>query len=221
MNPSFNTQLYNFICIEGNIGAGKTSLATKISEHFNAKLILEQFEDNPFLPKFYKDQEKYAFPLELSFLASRYQQLTEQLAPQDLFKAFTVSDYLIDKSLIFARNTLPEDECNLYARLFNIMMGSLPRPDLLVYLYVSVDRLQGNIRKRGRSYEQEIADNYLDSIQKGYLEHLKLLQNQRILILDTNRLDFMGNEDHYNTVLEAIFKPYTPGIHRVTFPAES
>lgn len=214
MPEQYNTT-YNFICIEGNIGAGKTSLATKIAEQFNAKLILEQFEDNPFLPKFYTDNDKYAFPLELSFLASRYQQLIEQLAPQDLFKTFTISDYLIDKSLIFAKNTLHEDENNLYARLFNIMMSSLPRPDLLVYLYVNIERLQGNIRKRGRSYEQQIADNYLERIQTGYLDHLKVLSNQRILIIDTNNMDFINNQDHYNRILGCIFQPYSPGIHRI------
>ncbi len=212
---------YNFICIEGNIGAGKTSLASKIAEQFNAKLILEQFEDNPFLPKFYNDQDKYAFPLELSFLASRYQQLIDQLAPQDLFKTFTISDYLIDKSLIFAKNTLHEDEYNLYAKLFNIMMGALPRPDLLVYLYVNVERLQGNIRKRGRSYEQQIEDNYLERIQAGYLEHLRLLQNQRILIIDTNNLDFINNEGDYKLVLDCIFSNYTPGIHRIVIEKDS
>ena len=208
---------YNYICIEGNIGAGKTTLATHIATDCNAKLILEQFEDNPFLPKFYQDPNKYAFPLELSFLASRYQQLVEQLSTNDLFKSFTIADYFINKSLIFAKNTLPEDEYNLYARLFNIMMSALPKPDLMVYLYVPINRLQDNIKLRGRSYEQEIKDQYLEKIQAGYLEHLRTIPDARVLIIDTINLDFVKHEAHYQLLVSKIFQEYSPGIHRI-FP---
>ena len=149
---------YNYIAIEGNIGAGKTTLATKIAEQYNGKLILERFEDNPFLAKFYENQDKYAFPLELSFLAERYQQLKRELANQELFTAFTISDYFLNKSLSFARKTLNDDEYQLFITLFNIMNANLPRPDLLVHLFVSTNRLQSNIRKRGREYEQRIPD---------------------------------------------------------------
>ncbi|MBN2237411.1 MAG: deoxynucleoside kinase, partial [Bacteroidales bacterium] len=183
--------IHNFIAIEGTIGAGKTSLATKIAEDYNGKLILEQFDDNPFLPKFYEEADKYAFPLELSFLAERYQQLTSQLTSQDLFKNFTISDYFINKSLIFAQKTLANDLFGLYSKLFQIINASMPTPDLLVYLYLKVDRLQENIRKRGRSYEQSIANEYLESIQQGYFEFIKQQQNMRILILDTNGIDFV------------------------------
>ncbi len=205
---------YNYIAIEGTIGAGKTSLATKIADQYNAKLILEQFEDNSFLPKFYKDPDKYAFPLEMSFMAARFQQLKDQLSAQDLFKTFTISDYFINKSLIFAGKTLQQDELALYAKFFNIINTALPKPDLLVYLYLSVDSLKNNIIKRGRSYEQNIEKEYLGKIQQGYFEYIKQLQNQRVLIIDTNKIDFVGNEEDYQKILSIIDAEYDVGIHR-------
>lgn len=206
--------VYNFIVIEGTIGAGKTSLATRIAEEYNGKLILEQFADNPFLPKFYKDGDKYAFPLELSFLAERYQQLSAQLSSQDLFKNFTISDYLFNKSLIFAQKTLPNDLFGLYGKLFEIINASIPTPDLLVYLYLKVDKLKANIKMRGRDYEQSIAEEYLESIQQGYFEFLKQQQNMRILILDTNNIDFVKNPEDYEKIVHHINQEYSIGIHR-------
>ena len=208
---------YNFIAIEGNIGAGKTSLATKIAEDFNAHLILEQFEENSFLPKFYKEPEKYAFPLEMSFMAARYQQLKDELLSPELFKTFTISDYFIVKSLIFARKNLPEDEFKLYATFFNIIYQQLPKPELLVYLYVETDRLQSNIKKRGRPYEQNIQDDYLNKIQAGYLEFIKQQNDLRILILDTNRLDFVHRPEDYQKILRVMDAEYPLGVHRITF----
>jgi len=208
---------YNFIAIEGNIGAGKTSLATRISEDYNAKLILEQFEDNSFLPKFYKEPDKYAFPLEMSFLASRFQQLKDQLGNQDLFKSFTVSDYFIIKSLIFARKTLGEDEYNLYTRFFNIIYQQLPKPDLLVFLHLETPRLQLNIKSRGRDYEQDIQDEYLNKIQEGYFEFIRQQLDMRILVLDTNSLDFVGNKKDYQKIIDVIESDYPAGVHRITF----
>ncbi|HHN48327.1 MAG TPA: deoxynucleoside kinase [Bacteroidales bacterium] len=208
---------YKYICVEGNIGAGKTSLASKLAGDFNGKLILEQFEDNPFLPKFYKDPAKYAFQLELSFLASRFQQVKDQLAKPDLFRQFVVSDYFINKSLIFARKTLQDDEFALFNRLFHIIISTVPRPELLIYLYVDVNRLQQNIRNRGRSYEQAIEDSYLEKIQAGYLEYLRQLPNTRILLLDTNKLDFVANKNDYQQLIEVINTSYEPGLHRITF----
>lgn len=213
-NPDFQ---YNFIAIEGNIGAGKTSLATRISQQFNAKLILEQFEDNAFLPKFYENPSKYAFPLELSFLASRYQQLKDQLTSQDLFKAFTVADYFIHKSFIFAGKNLDNDEFSLYTRLFNIIEASLPKPDLLVYLYLSVDNLKSNIKKRGRPYEQNIDFDYLEKIQTGYMEFLKQQPAMRTLIVNTNNIDFVNREEDYRQMLNLIAKEYEFGITRLEF----
>ena len=208
---------YNFIAIEGNIGAGKTSLATMIAEQFNARLILEQFEENSFLPKFYKEPEKYAFPLEMSFMAARYQQLKDQLGTLDLFKTFTISDYFIVKSLIFARKNLPADEFKLYTSFFNIIYQQLPKPELLVYLYVDTERLQSNIKMRGRPYEQNIQDDYLNKIQDGYLEFIKQQKDLRILILDTNPLDFVNRPEDYQKILQAIDREYPLGVHRVRF----
>ena len=207
--------IYNYIAVEGNIGAGKTSLATRIAERFNGRLILEEFEENPFLAKFYKDQDKYAFPLELSFLADRYQQLKRELASQELFYDFTISDYFLNKSLIFARKTLKDDEYQLFRTLFNIMNANLPRPDLLVHLYVRTKRLQHNIRHRGREYEQQIADDYLEGIQESYFNYLKQQPNLRVLVLDVNAIDFVAYRKHFDMILEAIDKDYPRGITSV------
>lgn len=206
---------YNYIAIEGNIGAGKTTLAQRMSEEFNARLILERFEDNSFLPKFYEQPDIYAFPLEMSFLADRYQQLKDKLANQELFSTFTISDYFIDKSLIFAKNNLKADEFNLYSRLFQIISAFLPRPDLLIYLYLDIPRVQENIMKRGRDYEKLIQSSYLENIQAGYLNHFRSLTGMRILLIDTNKVDFMENEKDYESFLKVIRADYDIGIHRV------
>jgi deoxyadenosine/deoxycytidine kinase len=206
---------YNYIAIEGNIGAGKTTFACRLSEEYNAKLILERFEDNSFLPKFYKDPDIYAFPLEMSFLADRYQQLKDQLSPRDLFKTFTVSDYFIDKSLIFARNNLKADEFSLYSRLFGIISSSLPKPELILYLYADIPQLLQNIEKRGRDYERSIRDTYLDRIQKGYLNHFRSLHGVRILIVNTGNMDFVENDGDYRKLVGMLERDYSPGIHRI------
>ncbi|MBP6977611.1 MAG: deoxynucleoside kinase [Bacteroidales bacterium] len=206
---------YNYISIEGNIGAGKTSLAQRLSAQFNAKLILEQFEDNPFLPKFYKDPDKYAFPLELSFLASRFQQLKDRLTQQELFTSLTVSDYFIYKSLIFARRTIRDDEMMLFKRLFDLMASFLPRPDLLVYLHVDVEKLMNNIQLRGREYEQEIKESYLRGIQENYFEFFRQHTGQRILIIDTNYIDFVALKEDYDRLVEVISQEYPRTITRI------
>lgn len=207
-NPLRKTQIstYNFIAIEGNIGAGKTTLAHKIAEDFNAKKILERFADNPFLPKFYKDQARYAFPLEMSFLADRYQQISDDLAQLDLFKDFIVADYHIFKSLIFAKVTVTEDEFRLYRKLFDIIYKEIPKPDLYIYLYQNTDRLLQNIRKRGRSYEQEIASDYLEKINQGYFDFIKTHHDLNILVLDVSDRDFVKNQSDYIYILEEIEK---------------
>jgi len=207
---------YQFIVIEGNIGAGKTSLATKMSETYGAKLILERFEDNPFLPKFYKDPGRYAFPVELSFLADRYNQLKEDLQSQDIFSSFTIADYYFMKSLIFAKNTLAPDEFNLYAQLFHIIYESLPKPDLFVYLHQDVDRLLENISRRGRDYEMEITADYLQKIQTGYFEFFRQQPNMRILIIEINGIDFVNHANHYETLLKRMLSgSYKKGMNRV------
>lgn len=208
---------YNYVAIEGNIGSGKTSLSRMISEEFNAKLILERFEDNSFLPKFYKNPEQYAFPLEMSFLADRYQQLKETLSSQELFKSFTIADYFIDKSLIFARQNLKNDEFLLYSRLFDIINASLPKPEIIVFLYTSIDQLQKNISKRGREYELEIKSEYLEKIQRGYFDYFNQQKSRCFLVIDTRDIDFVGSKHDYEKIKSCIFKPYSPGIHRITF----
>lgn len=206
----------NYLVVEGNIGAGKTSLAKKIARDYNANLILERFANNPFLPKFYKDPDRYSFPLELSFLADRYKQLKDDLGNFDLFKSFTIADYYFMKSLIFSRATLPEDEFHLYRQLFYIIYNSLPKPDLFVYLHVSIDKLLMNIKKRGRSYEQQITYPYLEKIQEGYFEFFRQHGEYRFLIIDINRLDFVENSTDYKLITDAIFnQSYLPGINRL------
>lgn len=203
---SIHLEQCNYIAIEGNIGAGKTTLATKMAEDFNAKTVYERFADNPFLPKFYKDQNRYAFPLEMSFLADRYQQISDDLSQFDLFKDFVVADYHIFKSLIFAKVTLAEDEYRLYKTLFDIIYKEMPKPDLYIYLYQNTERLLQNIRKRGRSYEQEIPADYLEKINNGYLDFIKTQQNLNVLVIDVSKLDFVKNQSDYVTILQAIQK---------------
>ena len=206
----------NYLVIEGNIGAGKTTLAKMIAEEYNAKLILEQFADNPFLPKFYNDPDRYSFPLELSFLAERYQQLNRDLTSRDLFKPFNIADYYFMKSLIFAKATLKQDEYNLYRQIFNIIYQSIPKPDLYVYLHVDIKKLLENIFKRGRDYEKGISEEYLKNLQKGYFDFFRQQNDMSFLIIDTNNVDFVDNQDDYKKIKALIFQEkYDPGIHRI------
>ena len=201
---SISLEQFNYVAFEGNIGAGKTTLAMKIAEDFNAKTVLERFADNPFLPKFYKDQHRYAFPLEMSFLADRYQQLSDDLAQFDLFKDFIVADYHIFKSLIFAKITLAEDEYRLYRNLFDIIYREMPKPDLYIYLYQNSERLLQNIKKRGRSYEQKIPAEYLDKINNGYLDYIKSQTELNVLTIDVSNRDFVKNQEDYLYILDQI-----------------
>lgn len=204
IRPISLVEKYNYIAIEGNIGSGKTSLAKRIGDDYNAKLVLERFADNPFLPKFYADEERYAFPLEMSFLADRYHQLTDDLAQFDLFKNFIVSDYFIFKSLIFAQITLPKEEYSLYRKMFDIMYKEIAKPDVYVFLYQNTDRLIDNIKKRGRDYEQNIKAGYLEKIHKGYLSFIKSREELNTLIIDVSELDFVNNENDYRIILRQI-----------------
>ena len=206
-------QKYDYIVIEGNIGSGKTSLATRIAEDTGSRLILEEFADNPFLPDFYSNPTRYAFPLELSFLAERYHQLKEKFSQPDLFSPFTVSDYLFTKSLIFARINLREDEYELYRKLFNIINPMLPKPGLLVYLYNETANLLQNIEKRGRSYEQQITGEYLSRVHGSYMNYFRQMADQKILIISTANSDFVNNKNHYNKIVDYIGRDYKNGIH--------
>jgi deoxyguanosine kinase len=207
---------YNYVVIEGNIGAGKTTLAKRIAEQFNANLILEHFADNPFLPKFYENPDKYSFPLELSFLAGRYRQLKEEVTPGDLFKSFTVADYYFMKSLVFAASTLKGDEYNLYRQIFYIIYGSLPKPDIYVYLHLNPDKLLYNIERRGRPYEKSITREYLQKIQESYFSFFKQNPENKYLVIDINDIDFVTDENHYNKLIETVFSgDYPVGLNKV------
>ncbi|WP_243697429.1 deoxynucleoside kinase [Flaviaesturariibacter aridisoli] len=208
---------YNFITIEGNIGAGKTTLANLLAKHFDARLVLEQFADNPFLPKFYENPSQYAFPLELFFMAERFKQLKDLVGQKDMFQSVTVTDYLFTKCLLFARVNLPEDEYRLYQRLFDIILQQLVQPELLIYLHAPVSKLQSNIAKRGRPYEQNIPDDYLFSIQETYTHYIKQ-HNMKTLIIDVSNADFLYNEKHFQTILDALDREYTEGQHYLTLP---
>jgi deoxyguanosine kinase len=208
---------YHFITIEGNIGAGKTTLAHLLSKHYNARLILEQFADNPFLPKFYENPSQYAFPLELFFMAERFKQLKELLQQKDMFQQLTISDYLFTKCLLFAKVNLSEDEFRLYQRLFEIIHQQLIQPELLVYLHVPVNKLQANIKKRNRSYEQKIPDEYLFNIQETYTHYIKQ-HNIKTLFVDASNADFLSNEKHLQTIIDALEHDYDEGQHFITLP---
>lgn len=202
--PQNLSEKYNYIAIEGNIGAGKTTLSNLLTQDYNAKQVLERFADNPFLPKFYKDKDRFAFPLEMSFLADRYQQLSDDLAQFDLFKSFIISDYYIFKSLIFAQVTLADDEYSLYRRMFDIMYNEITKPDLYIYLYQNTERLLENIKHRGRDYEQNISGDYLQKIHNGYTNFIQTEQSLNTLIIDVSELDFVKNTADYQTILQQI-----------------
>lgn len=208
---------HHFITIEGNIGAGKTTLTHLLARHYNARIILEEFADNPFLPKFYENPKQFAFPLELFFMAERFKQLKELIQQKDLFQSITISDYLFTKCLLFAKVNLPTDEFRLYQRIFDIIHQQLIQPDLLIYLHVPVNKLQENIRKRNRPYEQKIADDYLFSIQETYTNYIKQ-HNLKTLFVDASNADFLRNEKHFQIIIDALEKDYESGQHYLTLP---
>jgi len=208
---------YNFVTIEGNIGAGKTTLAHLLSKHFNARLILEEFADNPFLPKFYQNPSQYAFPLELFFMAERYKQLKDLLQTKDMFQNITISDYLFTKCLLFAKVNLADEEFRLYQKLFEIINPQIVQPDILIYLHTPVKKLQENIKKRNRDYEQSIPSDYLFTLQETYTQYIKQ-HNIKTLYVDAGNADFLGNEDHMKVIIDALDKEYEDGQHYITLP---
>lgn len=208
---------YHYITIEGNIGAGKTTLAHLLAKHFNARLILEQFADNPFLTKFYENPKQFAFPLELFFMAERYKQLKELVHTKDMFQSITVSDYLFTKCLLFAKVNLPEEEFHLYQKLFEIIYQQLVQPDIIIYLHSSVSRLQANIKKRNRIYEQSIKDEYLFNIQEAYTNYIKQ-HNIKTIFIDAGNADFLANPKHFKVILEALEKDCESGQHYFSLP---
>jgi len=200
-----------FIAIEGNIGAGKTTLANMLAKDLNARLMLEQFAENPFLPLFYENPEKYAFPLELSFLGERFEQMKNILVA-DLFRPIIVSDYYILKSLLFARINLGDAEYQLFNKLYHLIADTFPKPDLLIYLNTEVAYLQENIKKRGRSYETGIKDDYLKKLHNSYLKSFKEVQNIPVLIVNTEGKDFVDSPLIYDRIANSIQQDFTPGI---------
>lgn len=208
---------YNFVTIEGNIGAGKTTLAHMLSKHFNARLILEEFADNPFLPKFYENPAQYAFPLELFFMAERYKQLKDLLQTKDMFQNVTISDYLFTKCLLFAKVNLSEEEFRLYQKLFEIINPQIIQPDILIYLHTPVKKLQENIKKRNREYEQEIPNDYLFTLQETYTQYIKQ-HNIKTLFVDAGNADFLGNDEHLKIIIDALDKEYEEGQHYLSLP---
>jgi deoxyadenosine/deoxycytidine kinase len=208
---------HHFITIEGNIGAGKTTLAHLLAKHFDARLVLEEFAENPFLPKFYENPEQYAFPLELFFMAERYKQMKDMLHTRDLFQTITISDYLFTKCLLFARVNLGDEEYRLYQKLFDIMHQQIIQPDILIYLHAPVAKLQQNIKKRNRPYEQGISNDYLFNIQETYSAYIRQ-HPIKTLLVDAGNADFLNNPLHLKAILEALEKDYEPGQYFVTLP---
>lgn len=207
---------YNYITIEGNIGSGKTTFCKKIKEEYNCQLILEEFDDNPFLPLFYKDQQRWAFTVELFFMTERYKQMQQQLISRNMFVDFTITDYAFIKTLLFARQNLDAGEFKMFQKLFTTLNQSFPQPELLVYFHRSVDVLQQNIARRGRSYEVGITDDYLTKVQNSYFEYFRNILSYPILIIDLNTIDFETNERNYQEVKLLLAKKYNPGVHRIS-----
>ncbi|MFO7723319.1 MAG: deoxynucleoside kinase [Bacteroidales bacterium] len=207
---------YHYISIEGNIGAGKTTLARMVSTHLHSRLILEEFEDNPFLPLFYQNPDRYALQTELTFLTDRYKQLSSLLVSMSLFEPVTVSDYYIYKSRLFARNNLNDDDFRLYGKIFSIVESALPKPDLMIYLHQKPQQLLTNIRKRGRAYEEHITEGYLDSIQQAYLSYIRAEQRFPILLIEMEDIDFLKNKQDFSHIVDLLRQTFSPGLHRIS-----
>lgn len=214
---SINNSLipYSFIAIEGNIGAGKTTFCELLAAEMNCRLVLEQFTDNPFLPLFYEQPDRYAFPVELFFMSERHKQLQEALTNPDIFTPLSIADYFFIKTLLFAKNNLNTEEFRLFQRLFDVLNSTYPKPELLVYLHRSVDDLMVNIKKRGRTFETDISAEYLTEIQNGYFEYFRTETALPILIVEVEGIDFVADKTHFEQLKTLLFQPYSVGIHRV------
>lgn len=208
---------HHFIAVEGNIGAGKTTLSQLLSQHYNAKLMLEEFAENPFLTKFYENPKQYAFPLELFFLAERFKQQQDLIKTADLFQSVTISDYLFTKCLLFAKVNLPEEEYRLYQKMFDVFQQQLTAPDVLIYLHAPVNKLQSNIKKRNRKFEQSIPDEYLFKLQETYTSYIKQ-HSIKTIFVDASNADFLYNEAHFKLITDALEKDIEEGQHFINLP---
>jgi deoxyadenosine/deoxycytidine kinase len=208
---------HHFIAVEGNIGAGKTTLSQLLSQHYNAKLMLEEFAENPFLTKFYENPKQYAFPLELFFLAERFKQQQDLIKTADLFQSVTISDYLFTKCLLFAKVNLPEEEYKLYQKMYDVFSQQLTQPDVLIYLHAPVNKLQSNIKKRNRKFEQSIPDEYLFKLQETYTSYIKQ-HNIKTIFVDASNADFLYNEAHFKLITDALEKDLEEGQHFINLP---
>ena len=211
-SPSDNRLPYHFIAIEGNIGVGKTTLCHRLAARFNCSLVLEQFTDNPFLPPFYEQPERYAFPVELFFMTERHKQLLEHFANPDLFTPFTVADYFFVKTLLFAKNNLSEEEFRLFQRLFGVLNATFPKPDLLLYLHRPVDVLLRQIRQRGREIERNISAVYLEEIQNAYFDFLKSETETPVVILELDDADFQQNDQVLQVIIDLLAAEHQVGM---------
>jgi deoxyguanosine kinase len=207
---------YRYLVIEGNIGAGKTSLASLLAKETGSRLVLESFRDNPFLERFYKDPDRYAFQLELSFLSERYHQIKTELGHVDLFGQSVISDYYLAKSFIFSKHNLKDDEMKLFEKLFSIINLQAPVPDLYVYLHLPVEKLMENIKQRGRPFEKNIRKEYLKEIQDGYFGFFKSQQNMKIVVIDTSHVDFVNrNSDLQQLKKVILYGDFGVGLNRL------
>ena len=218
--PESSSLPHNYLVIEGNIGAGKTTLSRRLAQDYGRRLILEEFADNPFLPRFYREPARYAFPVELFFMAERHKQLQEELARPELFSGGVVGDYIFEKTRLFARNSLNDEEFRLFNRLYGVMSAGIPPPDLLVYLHRPLPALRANIDCRGRTFETDIPDDYLESVQRAYLEYFRTQGEVPVLLLDLGDRDFQREEAAYRAIVTLLHKTYPPGLHRVDLRAQ-
>jgi deoxyadenosine/deoxycytidine kinase len=209
---------YRFIAVEGNIGSGKTTLCHLLARRYGCDLVLEQFTDNPFLPFFYENPERYAFPVELFFMTERHKQLQEHFAAPDMFRTFTVADYFFLKTSLFARNNLNETEFRLFQRLFQVLNASFPKPDLLVYLHRPVEVLLAQIEKRGRAMEQYITAGYLESLQNAYFDFFRQQVDLPVVLINLEQADYVNDPAVFEQLCEILKQPFPKGLTRLHLP---